>query len=289
MTEQQELDELRGLYEQLDRWLEEAARTRKVKAMTILENRLERSFAALFRAQASDMRRALEHERSRRARRAKAPQEAGGTDEPDWQEPWRRTVQLTSQGMARALELTMREAMRQGIGAANAELGGSIHLENPRAVAWVSQHAAEAVTGINDTTRAELQQIIQAGVETGTSYDSIARQIVGRLEQYATGDASAKIRSRAHLIAVTEVGTAYVQGNVMVGEQLTDAGLELEKAWLTAEDEGVCPECDGNAGEEYIPFGESFSDGNDEPPGHPGCRCDLLQRVVGSASELDGE
>ena len=238
-----------------------------------------------FRYQARSVRVELEADRVRRAQR---PQEAVG-DPPsvDWQDPWQRTLQLSQLGMVVALEAVLREAVDAGILEANIELGAAFELENPRALTWIVEHAGEAIRGINATTEAEIRSVVADGVAAGASYDEVARAIADRLTSDATPKADAAIRSRAHLIAVTEMGNGYVQGNAMVGQSLQDAGLEMEKAWLTAEDDKVDELCAGNEADGWIPFDDQFSSGDDEPLAHPGCRCDLLQRAVGTASAGD--
>jgi len=46
--------------------------------------------------------------------------------------------------------------------------------------------------------------------------------------------------------------------------------------WLTEADAKVCPLCQANADQGPVRLGESFSSGDDSPPGHKNCRCALL-------------
>lgn len=50
--------------------------------------------------------------------------------------------------------------------------------------------------------------------------------------------------------------------------------------WLTAEDDRVCPVCDGNADAGIVPIGFTYTSGDSAPPAHPSCRC-ALEPVTG--------
>ena len=65
----------------------------------------------------------------------------------------------------------------------------------------------------------------------GQSYDDIARAIRDRFEGFSAPSPLKHIRSRSHLIAVTELGDAYEAGNRAVIDGLVDAGLVMEKRW----------------------------------------------------------
>ena len=91
------------------------------------------------------------------------------------------------------------------------------------------------------------------------------------------------IRSRAHLIAVTESGAAYEQGNRAMADQLAAAGLQMEKSWLDVGDSRVTDGCQANAAAGWIPVADTFPAGADQPPLHPACRCTALYQRVPSA------
>jgi len=280
--------DLADIYSALDRWLREAARARKLRTLTAIELRLEAVMSRFFRYQARTMRVLLE---AARVRRARAAREAVG-DPPvlDWEDPWMQTRRLTGMGMVLALEEALQAAVDAGIIEANVELGASFALENPRAVTWIAEHAATAITGINATTEEAIRgggAHGRAAGAAGDSYATIARAITDELASYAEVNPDSAIRSRAHMIAVTEMGNGYVQGNVMVADALVDAGVDMEKSWLAADD--PCDICAGDEDDGWIPYEDTFSSGDDEPLAHPNCRCDLLTRAVGTASALDSE
>lgn len=155
--------------------------------------------------------------------------------------------------------------------------GPSFNLENPRAVDYMQNYGAKLVKGIDATTRDQLSTILTDGIENGKSYSKVAGEIKTAFDGFGT--------ARATTIAITEAATAYVQGNLMSAAMLQDAGLNMEKAWLALGD--PCDECEDNADEGYIDIDDNFSSGDDGPPAHPNCRCDLAIRRVGAKSAGD--
>lgn len=161
-------------------------------------------------------------------------------------------------------------------------LGIRFDLDNPRAVEYLQREGANLVASINGTTRDYIRTVITEGVRAGQSYNEMAKAITERYAEFAVGRPQKHIESRAHMIAVTEVGQAYSQGNYLVGERLRDAGLGMEKAWDTMGDGNVCEICSGNEGAGWIPFDSAFPSGHMHPLGHPACRCAALYRRVGA-------
>lgn len=159
------------------------------------------------------------------------------------------------------------------------QIVGTFDLANPLAVRYVAEHGAKLVSKVNDTTRDYLRTVIQKGVDEGWSYDRIASAITDRYEEFAVGRPQQHIDSRAHMIAVTETGNAYEAGNRVVAESLGGYGLDMEKSWLTAQDDRVCSdECQVNEAQGWIPMPEPFASGHQQPLAHPACRCAALYR-----------
>ena len=86
------------------------------------------------------------------------------------------------------------------------------------------------------------------------------------------------LRDRAELIAVTEIGQAYIDGQLDQAERLAARGARLEKSWLTVGDDRVSDGCRGNADQGWIPLAQAFSSGHTGPLRFPGCRCALQTR-----------
>jgi len=64
-------------------------------------------------------------------------------------------------------------------------------------------------------------------------------------------------------------------------------GVEY-KAWLTVGDANVCEDCQTNEDEGPIPIDQEFPSGDDAPPQHPDCRCNVTS-VVSPDTALEGD
>lgn len=188
---------------------------------------------------------------------------------------------------AAAAQSAVESALLLGAEAAMADLGNiglgiAFDLRNPRAVAYLRDKGAALVTQINETTRAEMRDLIVNMIEERASYDQIAREISRRWAEMAIPKPQGHIDSRAHLIAVTEVGNAYEAGNLAAVQDMASLGLAMEKSWLTVGDDRVSDGCAENEGAGWIPLDEPFPSGDQAPLRFPGCRCTALYRRVGS-------
>jgi len=97
-------------------------------------------------------------------------------------------------------------------------------------------------------------------------------KIENRIEKYA----DFLLRARTERIARTELCYAFEFGQMESIRQMQEAGLvsDVQKEWMTADDERMCPDCAALDGE-TVGLDEEFSGGVKAPPLHPGCRCDL--------------
>ncbi len=258
----------------------EAALTRKAAARKRrrMEDKLQAAMAKAFRAQGRAFVRELG------AARSTYPiQEAARWG--DWAAKFEAAATKTLELFTGPLDGATTSAILLG---AKAVLGTirvavGFDLKNPRAVAWLKANpAATRVAGINETTRGYIAALVDRAVEDGANYNELARRITERFEEMAVGRPQGHIDSRAHLIAVTEVGDAYTAGNLMAGQSIEDAGIPMEKAWDTIGDGKVSDGCDENAAAGWLPLGDAFPSGHQRPLRFPGCRCDLLMRAVGA-------
>lgn len=117
-------------------------------------------------------------------------------------------------------------------------------------------------------------QLITEGIEQGTSYTQVAKEIRDAFTGFHTPSPQKHIKDRATLVAVTELGNAYEA----VVRQLADRGLMMEVSWLTVDDERVSDGCMDNQAAGWILFGDAFPSGHQRPLRHPGCRCTALYR-----------
>jgi hypothetical protein len=162
-----------------------------------------------------------------------------------------------------------------------AELGmkARFDLSNPRAVDYLRNYGADRVTNINETTREYLQTLIGHATAEGWSYSRTAEAIIERFEEFAIGKPQEHIDSRAHLIAVTETGEAYEEGNRIVAKDLQDAGVDMEKMWSTVGDTKVSEGCKANEADGWIGIDKAHSSGHLRPLRFPGCRCEERYRM----------
>jgi len=131
------------------------------------------------------------------------------------------------------------------------------------AIDWAKEHSATLVKGIDEETKKRLAYTIKQGIETKRGIPGLARDI-----RTTFGDMS---RHRSELIARTETANALSQASL---DTMEDMGID-GKEWITAGDDRVSEECEGNENEGVIPVGQTFSGGVMAPPQHPDCRCTL--------------
>lgn len=148
-------------------------------------------------------------------------------------------------------------------------------LTNPRATAYSKAYGADQISGIDEESKAQIRRLVTEGVSVGESYDSIAKKIRQRYREFAAPAPQQHIRSRAHLVAITELGNAYQAGNLAGVKAITDTGIEMEKRWATVGDDRVSEGCQANEDQGWIDIDEPFDSGDDAPLRFPGCRCHL--------------
>jgi len=153
-------------------------------------------------------------------------------------------------------------------------------LPNPRAEAWAKQHAAELVANVNATTRKQINKLVTQAVSEGWSYNTLAKAIKTKFNEFAIPMPQQHIADRATLVAVTETAYAYEQGSKELYDYLADSGVQLMKRWIAAGDERRCDKCGANFQQGYIKYEEPFQSGHDMAPAHPACRCTVSSRVL---------
>lgn len=200
------------------------------------------------------------------------------------------------------IEDALSSSARVGVSRAEleleAEVGDLFGIDNPRTTAWLAKNAAERVAWIDEATRDDLRELIASMQEQGASFATLASAIERKFEgYYQPGDErdwgadrpQGHVRDRADLIAQTELAFGYEAGMRMAVDRIVGAGIQIEKSWLSLDDDRVDADCSDNSAEGWMPQDETFQSGDDEPPAHPACRCTTLYRRVGSgvATEVD--
>lgn len=247
-------------------FLEAAGRASKRARLAKAVRAFQRFWSKSFRAQAKLL--------LSRLKKSGQVHEAAAPPPLDWSDDWDEvTVEIRDAQLIAALA-ALSKAMEASGTALVDELELAIELsfdlKNPRAVAWLEKAAGEMIANVNDATRSAIADIVTDGAANGFSYDRIAREIVAKFDDFAS--------KRARTIAVTELGNAYEQGTIEAAQQIAQAGVALEKAWLTAGDDRVSADCEANGAAGYIDLDDDFPSGDARPLAHPNCRCTLLTR-----------
>ncbi len=151
-------------------------------------------------------------------------------------------------------------------------------LANPRAQAYLAEHGAALVSGIDKTTKAELRTLLTRARMEGWSYNRTADAIKDKFEGFAGLKPQQHIRDRATLVAVTESGQAYSEAQLIQMQEL-NATAPIEKNWMTVRDGRVEQICLDNAAKGWIPVNRAFPSGHMRPLAHPACRCSMGSRV----------
>lgn len=253
-----------ALVAHIDRVIEAAVQSRRSQAVAKPQKALRKALAAAFRAQGEAVVKAI----PRGIAEARGLREAA---DDDWLEA---ALDATADLFLDQLEASVVAGLEAGAAALMDDLGvvdSSFDLENPRAVEYLAQHGADLVTGLNATSLAELRAIIEQGISEGWSYNTIASAIRARFTDWA--------RSRAELVAVQELASAYEAGNYLMASQLAASGLEIEKSNLTAGDDKVSDICLSAAADGWIALDKAFSSGTEHAPNHVRCRCATLYRM----------
>lgn len=119
------------------------------------------------------------------------------------------------------------------------------------------------VKGIPETVRDELRSVMRQALDDSTGPEGFSKAMRAQWPELA--------KRKADQIAVTEWNRAASTATLKSYEK---QGVTLIR-WFTAGDNRVCPVCDANASDGEVPLKEGFSSGIDQPPAHPGCRCNI--------------
>jgi hypothetical protein len=141
---------------------------------------------------------------------------------------------------------------------------------NTHVIDWIEQHTLEGVDDISTATRDKVRDIIARAFDEQTDLKDAATELTD-----AIGDAT-----RADLIARTESMIAANEGQAEAWDHATDAGVltgDEQKIWIVADDQALCPICEGLA-DQTVALDDNFESPDtgeefDQPPAHPRCRC----------------
>lgn len=141
---------------------------------------------------------------------------------------------------------------------------------DPAFVASMRQRAAQRIAGINDTTRAAVQALIEQAQRENWAYTKLATALRKQFTEFS--------KSRAKLIAVTEIGQAYIDGQMAAAMKRERLGVATEKKWNDSGDGKVSEGCRQNSAQGWLPLAQAFASGHQSPLRFPGCRCSMSVR-----------
>jgi len=162
---------------------------------------------------------------------------------------------------------------------ASGKVDMAFNLVNQRADKYATKVAAAKVTAINESTRKTLNEMITRGFREGVSHTAMERAIRNRFHEFQAGKPQKHIKSRAHLVTVTEYRDAYEEGHHQMAQEMMHEGFIVEKYWQTSEDDVVSDGCAENQDYGWIKEDDLFPSGNQHSPRFPGCRCNTLHRI----------
>jgi len=265
------------------RFLEALDRTRRERQLAPIISKLEKQLAVAFREQGTLFLKGFAELRSR----FPPPEQLEEANYPGWWFDYAEWWPYLQEALAvtAALFITpIDEAVLSAfiIGGhtviADMAIPLSFNLAHPRATAYLRDYGARLISGINNTTKQTIHDILVRGSEQGWGYDKTARAINTRFEEFAIGKPQEHIRSRGHLVAITETGNAYEEAGWQAGMQMQERGILMEKFWNNVGDDRVSDGCLANTAVGWIPIDQPFPSGHQHPLRFPGCRCSLLKR-----------
>lgn len=179
------------------------------------------------------------------------------------------TFEFASPIAERALASTILAGF--DLGSQSVGISLAFGLKSPAVLEFLKQHGVERIgKDVDETTRGVLKDLLVKGYDEAWTQARTIKEIRALYNGFT--------RKRAQVIAVHEIGRAFSHGTLTYAAELEARGVPTEKRWLLAVN--PCPLCQENAGQEWIPSGQNFTNGED-PPLHPRCRCSLQIRAKG--------
>ena len=147
-----------------------------------------------------------------------------------------------------------------------ADLIGMRNIGTSIAPQWIINPDVEY--SITSSTREMLRTTVRDAYEKGWSPQKL---------QSAIEDSTGFNADRAEMISRTELAFADSNGNM---EAYRASGVVHGKEWIVGSGHDQDDECDDNEEAGVIPLDEIFPSGDDAPPSHPNCVCDVLPVVM---------
>lgn len=125
----------------------------------------------------------------------------------------------------------------------------------------------EELTGVTDAMAAQMSRELAQGMIEGVGARELARRLENRVDKIG--------RTRARMVARTEVVAAHAEATLNSYEEAGLEGVNILSEFTTAQDDAVCPICEALQGRTF-----TIEEARGVIPVHPNCRCAWLP-VVG--------
>lgn len=171
-------------------------------------------------------------------------------------------------------------AVAAGAEQSKTELGSGLnfHLKSDGVQRYLQEHSGEKLgRDVDQTTKDRLRALLVDNYEKGSTYRQTVKDVKALYQGFTARTPGAVIKSRAELIAVTEMGNAFSEGALQYAKQLQMTGAKMEKMSMTSI---PCDLCASNGAAGWIPLDQNFPSGADRPLFHVRCRCAIATRVA---------
>ena len=138
--------------------------------------------------------------------------------------------------------------------------------EETKRVEAIYSRAWNDLKGVTDAMGQKLSRDLALGLSQGQGAVAIARAMTKNIEGLT--------RTRAIVIARTEVIAAHAEGQLDSYERLGIKEVQVQAEWMTAGDNRVCPECETLEGATL-----TVEEAHGLLPRHPQCRCAWAPKV----------
>ena len=126
----------------------------------------------------------------------------------------------------------------------------------------------DARFAISDTTRTMIRDVIEQGFSEQKTVDEIAADLM---------ESGAFSEARAEMIARYEVSSINNDSALAAYKVARDDGnVALKKTWETSGGDMVCDDCLANEAAGEIDLDDDFPSGDDSPPLHVRCECNVV-------------
>lgn len=142
------------------------------------------------------------------------------------------------------------------------------HPESLEKVKLLASRVFTDLKGVTEEMATQMKRILVEGLVQGQNPREMARALANRVDKIG--------KTRAILIARTEIIRAHAEGQLDSLEKLGVAEVNVAVEWSTAKDERVCPKCQPLQGMVL-----SIKQARGMIPRHPACRCAWVPANVG--------